>query len=130
VDHQLCRQVGIDLLAEARKWVMPGPDWAGRVVFYEDFPYSWWEGFDRLEQLPAGSLDGLDRDMILSPEYADVADQLERKIRGISLYESQLERLFGGEAAMAAMVRSYGTRVAELGGTGGAAERYWRSLRA
>ena len=130
VDHQLCRQVGIDLLAETRKWVMPGSDWAGQVVFYEDFPYAWWEGFDRLDQLPAGSLDALDRDMILSPEYADVADQLERKIRGIALYESQLERLFGGEAAMAATVRSYGARVAELGGTGGAAERYWRSLRA
>ena len=33
-----------------------------------------------------------------APEYADVSDQLERKIRGIAIYESQLERLFGGEA--------------------------------
>ena len=49
VDHQLCRQVGIDLLAESRRWVMPGPDWAGKVVFYEDFPYAWWSEFDRLE---------------------------------------------------------------------------------
>ncbi|MES2211148.1 MAG: PIG-L family deacetylase [Chloroflexota bacterium] len=130
VDHQLCRQVGIDLLAESRRWVMPGPDWAGQVVFYEDFPYAWWSGFDRLEELPVGALDGLDRDLILSPEYANVADQLERKIRGIAIYESQLDRLFGGEAAMAATVRSYGARMAELGGTGGAAERYWRSLRA
>jgi len=130
VDHQLCRQVGIDLLAESRRWVMPGPEWAGKVVFYEDFPYSWWHNFDRLEQLPAGALDGLDQDLILAPEYADVGDQLERKIRGIALYESQLDRLFGGEAQMAAAVRSYGAKMAGLGGLAGAAERYWRSLRA
>ncbi|MEO8274138.1 MAG: PIG-L family deacetylase [Chloroflexota bacterium] len=130
VDHQLCRQVGIDLLAESRQWVMPGPDWAGKVVFYEDFPYSWWEGFDRLEQLPEHALAGLDREIILSPEYANIGDQLERKIRGISMYESQLDRLFGGETEMAKTVRSYGARVAAVGGIGGAAERYWRSLRA
>ncbi len=68
--------------------------------------------------------------MILAPEYASIGDQLERKIRGISLYESQLNRLFGGEAAMAAAVRSYGAKMAGLDGLGGAAERYWRSLRA
>ena len=33
------------------------------------------------------------------PEFADVTDQLERKIMGISLYESQLERLFDGTRA-------------------------------
>jgi LmbE family N-acetylglucosaminyl deacetylase len=130
VDHQLCREVGLDLLAESRKWVMPGPEWAGKVVFYEDFPYTWWNGFDHLEQLPSGSLDGLDPDVILAPEYANVTDQLERKIRGIALYESQLDRLFGGEAAMAAAVRSHAAKMAGLGGIGGAAERYWRSLRA
>lgn len=130
VDHQLCRQVGIDLLAESRNWVMPGPAWAGKVVFYEDFPYAWWNAFDRLEQLPDGALDGLDAGMMLSPEYADVGDQIERKIRGIALYKSQIDRLFGSEAAMAATVRSYGARMRELGGTGGSAERYWRSLRA
>ncbi len=130
VDHQLCRAVGIDLLAEGRRWVMPGPEWAGKVVFYEDFPYAWWGGFDQLAQLPSDALAGLGSDVILAPEYASITDQLERKIRGISLYESQMSRLFGGEAEMAATVRSYGTKVAELGGTGGAAERYWRSLRA
>ena len=29
VDHQLCRDVGIRLLQEGRRWVMPGPDYAG-----------------------------------------------------------------------------------------------------
>ena len=109
---------------------MPGPTWAGNVVFYEDFPYAWWDAFDRLEQLPAGSLDGLPSRVLLTPDYADVSDQLERKIRGIALYESQLDRLFGGERAMAASVRAHGTRTAELGGMGGAAERYWRTVRA
>ncbi|MEX2183454.1 MAG: PIG-L family deacetylase, partial [Chloroflexota bacterium] len=36
VDHQLCRDVGIRLLGESRKWVMPGPELAGDLVFYED----------------------------------------------------------------------------------------------
>jgi LmbE family N-acetylglucosaminyl deacetylase len=130
VDHQLCRAVGLDLLAESRRWVMPGPEWAGQVVFYEDFPYAWWDGFDRLEQLPAGALDALGADILLTPEYADVSDQLERKIRGIALYESQLDRLFAGEDEMAAAVRAHGAKTAELGGLGGAAERYWRSIRA
>ncbi|MBI2777487.1 MAG: PIG-L family deacetylase [Chloroflexi bacterium] len=130
VDHQLCREVGIELVAEPARWVMPGPEWAGSVVFYEDFPYAWWSGFDRLEQLPDGALDGLPRDVVLTPEYADIGDQLERKIRGIALYESQLDRLFGGERDMAATVRAYGAKTAELGGLGGAAERYWRTLRA
>jgi LmbE family N-acetylglucosaminyl deacetylase len=130
VDHQLCRAVGLDLLAESRRWVMPGPEWAGQIVFYEDFPYAWWGGFDHLEQLPVGALDGLGGEILLAPEYADVSDQQERKIRGIALYESQLDRLFGGEAEMAAAVRAYGAKTAELGGLGGAAERYWRSIRA
>src|SRR5438876_885352 len=27
VDHQLCREVGVGLLAEGRRWVMPGPEY-------------------------------------------------------------------------------------------------------
>ena len=100
VDHQLCRDVGVRLLQEGRRWVMPGPDYAGIVTFYEDFPYAWWTDFRRLEDLPAGP----DRRRCrptssLVPEYADITDQLERKITGISLYESQIERLFDGTQA-------------------------------
>ena len=29
VDHQLCRDVGVRLLQEGRRWVMPGPDYTG-----------------------------------------------------------------------------------------------------
>jgi len=129
VDHQLCREAGIALVGEPRSWLMPGPDWSGKVVFYEDFPYAWWSSFDRLEQLPSGALEGLGPDILLTPEYADIADQLERKIRGIALYESQLDRLFGGEREMAAAVRAFAAMTAEFGGRRGAAERYWRTLR-
>ncbi|MEZ0240876.1 MAG: PIG-L deacetylase family protein, partial [Chloroflexota bacterium] len=129
VDHQLCREAGVALLGDRAKWVMPGPNWAGQVVFYEDFPYSWWSGFDNLDQLPEGSLDGLPDDVLLTPYYADVTDQLERKVRGIGLYESQLDRLFGGRQQMAATVRRHGSRLAGLGGISGAAERYWESYK-
>jgi LmbE family N-acetylglucosaminyl deacetylase len=129
VDHQLCRNAGLALVGEAPSWIMPGPDWAGRVVFYEDFPYAWWSDFVEIGGLPSGSLDALPSDVLLGATYADIGDQLERKIRGISLYESQIDRLFGGDGAMADAVRGYGARIAGLGGLSGAAERYWTTRR-
>jgi LmbE family N-acetylglucosaminyl deacetylase len=127
VDHQICRDVGVALLGERRRWVMPGPEWAGRVVFYEDFPYAWWNGFQTLDDLPDGALEGIPDDVLLTPRYADITDQLERKVRGIALYESQLDRLFGGEKAMASAVRQHASGVATYGQVAGAAERYWHS---
>ena len=129
VDHQLCRDLGVALLAEPRKWVMPGPDWAGKVVFYEDFPYAWWNNFQSLDELPEGALAGIPREVMLTPRYADISDQLERKVRGISMYESQLDRLFGGAKEMAAGVRQHATAVGTVGRVGAAAERYWHSYR-
>ena len=98
VDHQLCREVGVRLLQEGRRWVMPGPEYAGIVAFYEDFPYAWWTDFRRLEDLRGANPVAVAarRTSSLRPEYADITDQLERKIMGVSLYESQLERLFDG----------------------------------
>ena len=125
VDHQLCREVGVGLLAEGRRWVMPGPEYAGIVTFYEDFPYAWWGDFSRVEELPPGVFDDLPADVALTPEYADIGDQLERKISGIGIYDSQMDRLFGGTKEMARQVRAHGRKVAVLGGGGGAAERYW-----
>lgn len=107
---------------------MPGPEWAGNVVFYEDFPYAAWSNFQSLEDLPAGALAGIPGDVLLTPHYADIGDQLERKVRGIAMYESQLDRLFGGEKAMAASVRQHAAAVGALGRVG-AAERYWHSYR-
>ena len=72
-------------------------------MFDEDFPYAWWDEFRRLEDLPAGSLDSLPPDVSLAAEFADIGDQLERKITGIGLYESQIERLFTGRRAMATL---------------------------
>ena len=126
VDHQLARNAGMALLHDARAWVMPGPDYTGRIAFYEDFPYAWWEDFGRLEDMPGDALAGLPAGVSLTAEFADVGDVLERKVRGILLYESQIERLFDDKAAAAAAVRAYAARVADIGSvTGGAAERYW-----
>jgi hypothetical protein len=108
---------------------MPGPEWAGRVVFYEDFPYAWWTGFSSLGDLSADAIADLPRDVSVTPEYADVADQLERKISGISIYESQLDRLFGGRKPMADAVRRYGAAVGAQGRIAGPAERYWATRR-
>jgi len=126
VDHQLTRDAGIALLHDARRWVMPGPDYAGMIAFYEDFPYAYWEDFGRLEDMPGGSLAGIPADISLTAEFADISDQVERKIRGIALYESQIDRLFTDGRSMGDAVRSYAAKVADLGNvSGGAAERYW-----
>lgn len=127
VDHQLCRDVGVSLLSESRRWVMPGPEWAGKVVFYEDFPYAWWNNFQSLDELPEGALAGIPREVLLTPRYANIGDQLERKVRGVSIYESQLERLFGSRKEMAQAVRQRANAVGTIGSAGGAAERYWHS---
>jgi LmbE family N-acetylglucosaminyl deacetylase len=130
VDHQLCREAGVRLLQEGRRWVMPGPDYAGMVGFYEDFPYAWWTEFRGLEDLGDGNpMPALPPDVSLSTQYADITDQLERKITGIRLYRSQLDRLFDSERQLADATRSYGRALAELGGIDGSAERYWSSGR-
>jgi len=126
VDHQLTRDAGMALLGEQRRWVMSGVAYTGQVAFYEDFPYAWWEEFQGLDDLPPGWLSGLPGDVSLAVEFADVGDQLERKIRGIALYESQMERLFDDQRAMATAVRGFAAKTADLGRVpGGAAERYW-----
>ncbi|HLY12832.1 MAG TPA: hypothetical protein VKR24_00660, partial [Candidatus Limnocylindrales bacterium] len=127
VDHQLVRNVGLAMIKDARRWVMPGPEWAGIISFYEDFPYAWWNDFRSIDQL-SDEFSELPYDVSIVPEYADISDQLERKINGLTIYESQLPRLFGGTRQMADAVRGYGRKVGALGGLGGHAERYWSSL--
>ncbi|MEK6719236.1 MAG: PIG-L family deacetylase [Chloroflexota bacterium] len=129
VDHRLVHRVGLDLLRSSRAWVMPGPEYAGIVAFYEDFPYAWWSGFSSTKDLPTGALEGLPTDVLLGPEYADIGDQIERKISGIAMYESQIGRLFDGRLAMADAARRYALKVGALGGIG-MAERYWVTRRA
>ncbi len=129
VDHQLTRTVGVTLLQPRRRRLMPGPEYAGSIAYYEDFPYAWWSDFRGLGDLPAGAFDGLPPDVGLTPEYADITDVVERKVLGLGLYGSQMDRLFGGRDLMGDAVRGYGTKVASLGGQPGFAERYWASSR-
>lgn len=129
VDHQLCREVGLGLLAEPRRWVMPAPDFAGRLSFYEDFPYAWWNDFEGAADLFPGTLE-LPPGIELEARYSDITEQMERKAAGLRLYESQIERLFDSEQAMLDDIAGYNARVAIAGGIEGKAERYWGAVRA
>jgi LmbE family N-acetylglucosaminyl deacetylase len=129
VDHQLCREVALSFLAEERAWVMPAPEMPGRLSFYEDFPYAWWNGFSGLADLPPGALE-LPPGVRLEARYSDISDQLERKSAALRMYASQVPRLFEGEQGLLDDVAGYAARVALAGGVGtGAAERYWATLR-
>ena len=131
VDHQLARNAGLALLADLPSWTMPFPSYIGSLVFYEDFPYAHWSDFGQLDDLPPEAFASLPAGVSLAAEFADVSDVLERKIRGIALYESQMDRLFGGVQPMAEAARAYAAQVAEIGGVAtGAAERYWVTTRA
>ena len=129
VDHRLCRDAGLALLEDERAWVMPAEDFAGKLTFYEDFPYAWWSGF-------AGVADLDSQDIVVPPglaleaRYADISDQLERKNAGLKMYAGEVTRLFDDEQGMLDAVAGYAARVADAGGVGnGAAERYWSVVR-
>ncbi len=128
VDHQQCREVGLALLEEGRRWVMPGPDFAGRLSFYEDFPYAWWHDFHRPTELPDGPPE-LPPGLGLTAEYADIGDQMEHKAAGVRLYGSQVTHLFDSDQAMLDGLARYHARVALEGGISGYAERYWAAAR-
>ena len=135
VDHQLCREVGLSLLAEGRRWVMPGPGFVGSLSFYEDFPYAWWTEFSGPANFGGGANAGNAVDLDLPPgvnveaQYADITDVLDRKTAGIKLYASQIERLFESEQGMLDDLASYHARVALAGGVPGYAERYWTTIK-
>ncbi len=128
VDHQLCREVGLALLSDQRRWVMPGPNFVGRTSFYEDFPYAWWNDF-------AGPLsDGgvgidLPAGVYLEPQYSDITEVLDRKAAGIQLYASQTRRLFESDQGLLDDLAGYHARVALASGVAGYAERYWATVR-
>jgi LmbE family N-acetylglucosaminyl deacetylase len=134
VDHQLVREVGLALLAEGRRWVMPGPSFVGRLSFYEDFPYAWWHDFSGpAEWAGGGNGAGLGLDLPvgvgLEAQYVDVTDMLERKAAGIRLYASQTARLFDSEQGLLDDLYGYHARVALAGGVPGYAERYWATIK-
>jgi hypothetical protein len=74
-------------------------------------------------------LSELPQSVSVFPTYADISDQIERKITGIDIYQSQIERLFDGTREMANAVRSYGAALGLVGDVAGPAERYWRTSR-
>jgi LmbE family N-acetylglucosaminyl deacetylase len=128
VDHQLCRDVGLAMLGEGRRWVMPEPDLVNRVSFYEDFPYAWWSDFEGPHEWPTGSIElpvGVD----LQARYSDITEVMERKAAGIRLYGSQIQRLFESDQGMLDDLAGYHARVAMTGGVEGFAERYWAAVR-
>jgi LmbE family N-acetylglucosaminyl deacetylase len=128
VDHQLCRDVGLALLAEQRRWVMPAPAFVGRVSFYEDFPYAWWNDFDGQAGGTGLGLD-LPPGVAIEPEYSDISEVIDRKAAGLQLYASQLPRLFDSEQGMLDDLFGYHARVALAGGVSGYAERYWATVK-
>ena len=129
VDHQLCREVGLAMLAEGRRWVMPAPDFAGRMTFYEDFPYAWWHDFGGPADLPGGGL-GLPVPLAVEARYSDISDEVERKAAGLRLYASQIVRLFDSDQGMLDDLAGYHARMALAGGVGSSAsERYWSVVR-
>jgi LmbE family N-acetylglucosaminyl deacetylase len=95
-------------------------------LFYEDSPYALTVEFERLDQLDPEIVPSLPARTVLTPEYVEIGDVIDRKLAGLQAYESQIGRLFGiGDNPVDAAVRSRATRVGELGGVG-PAERYWR----
>ena len=130
VDHQLCREVGVGAapggppLGHAGARLRRHASSSTRTSRTPGGTTS--SGLDDLGSDPLAELPD---DVSILPEYADITDQLERKIMGISLYESQIERLFDGKVEMAQAVRAYGQSLAETASVAGSAERYWTSGR-
>jgi len=120
VDHRQTRRAAVALLAEA------GSLYAGRVTFYEDFPYAMTVGFEGLDQLDAEVLPSLPPAASLTPEYVEIGAVLDRKIAGLGAYESQIDHLFGEDGeSVAGAIHAHTARIGRLGGFG-RAERYWR----
>ncbi|MEX2548461.1 MAG: PIG-L family deacetylase [Chloroflexota bacterium] len=128
VDHQLCREVGLSLLAERTQWVMPAGSFIGRLSFYEDFPYAWWR-----EDARPGRPGGVELDLPVGvgvePQYSDITDVLDRKAAGIRVYASQLPNLFESDQGLLDDLAGFHARVALAGGVSGFAERYWATVK-
>ncbi|MFQ5594094.1 MAG: PIG-L deacetylase family protein [Anaerolineae bacterium] len=137
VDHQVVRDVGLTLMERGR-----------RVLFYEDFPYVWWEvagtsggrgeaGRGAGGRGEAGRIEGSSEEgpplRPASPLHRPASPlpdgwqptihsvDVAPKIAAIACYTSQVTDLFDSQEAMAEAVRSY----ARLVGTDHHAERFW-----
>lgn len=97
IDHQLLRKA-------AERWR------GAQLWYYEDYPYADRTNFSGMPSMTAHSI------------YLTEAD-MQAKIEATGRYRSQIAMLFGSQEQMAAMVRTYGRRVA---GEIGWAERFWQ----
>jgi LmbE family N-acetylglucosaminyl deacetylase len=128
VDHQAVRNAGLALLEPG----VGGPedlDLVGRLRWYEDFPYAWRVGFGGLADLPPGAFADLPGGLRLVADHVDISVTVERKVRGIALYASQVGRLLDGATRMEEAVRGHASWIATNAGRPGAAERYWITSR-
>ncbi|HEY4768619.1 MAG TPA: hypothetical protein VII26_06790, partial [Candidatus Limnocylindria bacterium] len=66
----------------------------------------------------------------LQARYCDIGEVLERKASGLTLYASQVVRLFESEQGMRDDLAGFHARVALAGGMHGFAERTWTPVRA
>lgn len=124
VDHQVVRDVGLVLGERGR-----------RVLFYEDFPYVWWEIAGRGEAVRRGGSSSDEPSIrpaspLHRPASSPLPDNwqptirvidLEPKIAAIACYQSQVPDLFHSQEAMAEAVRAYARSV----GGDHYAERFW-----
>jgi LmbE family N-acetylglucosaminyl deacetylase len=119
VDHLQTRRAAVALLTE------PGSPYLDRTLFFEDFPYAQYVGFERLDQLDPEVVASLPAGIRLTPEYIEIDDVFDRKVEGLRAYDSQIGHLFQAGSSVGDAVRAYSTHVGELGGAG-PSERYWR----
>lgn len=121
VDHQMVRDVGLALAERGRP-----------VLFYEDFPYVWWEMASALGG--RGQADRIEGSPEEEPPFrpaSPLADgwrptihsvDVASKIAAVACYTSQVADLFDSLEAMAEAVRTYARSV----GGDHHAERFWQ----
>ena len=108
----------------------PGPEYAGTVVFYEDFPYAWWNDFRTLDQLGPDALSGPAGGREPVPDL-----RRHRRPDRAQDHRHHASTRARSSACSTAPARwptpcaSYGAALGELGDVDGPAERYWVTSR-
>lgn len=114
VDHQV---------VNAAAWRLHQRGWP--AIFYEDYPYTDPDSLYAAQGRTPYTLENtltIPQNAALQPQLHFLTeDNLQVKIESVAAYRSQLESLFGSEAAMAERLRKYALRV----GAGRLAERVW-----
>jgi LmbE family N-acetylglucosaminyl deacetylase len=106
VDHQITCRAALDGLD------LP-------LSFYEDYPYAQFDGAVEQRLAELAPLVALQSRLVAA------GAGLDRKIRAVAAYASQLDLLFGGSAAMADQVTQYASRIGTA--ESGPVERFWEA---